>query len=215
MNEIGEICVNNPGVLVGKTYTDDHKNKNAYAYGTHFRTGDLGKLDNDGYLWITGRAKDLIIRGGHNVDPALIEDTLSGHPDVAMVGAIGQPDIHLGEVPCAYVELIQGSGTHSEALMKFAQEKLDNKLAMPVHIEVLTELPKTPVGKIFKPDLRKRAIIRIFNLEFDNKEIKANVNDVVEDKLKGLMAVVSASNEVKDNEIGTVLNQFIVPWKRG
>ena len=214
VNEIGEICVNNPGVLVGKTYTDDHKNKNAYAYGTHFRTGDLGKLDNDGYLWITGRAKDLIIRGGHNVDPALIEDTLSGHPDVAMVGAIGQPDIQLGEVPCAYVELIQGSGTHSEALMKFAQEKLDNKLAMPVHIEILSELPKTPVGKIFKPDLRKRAIIRIFNLEFGDKNIEATVHDVVEDKLKGLTAIVSASNEVKDNEIGAVLNQFIVPWKR-
>ena len=99
--------------------------------------------------------------------------------------------------------------------MKFAQEKLDNKLAMPVYIEVLTELPKTPVGKIFKPDLRKKAIIRIFNLELEDKNIKATVTDVVEDKLKGLTAVISASNEVKDNEIGDVLNQFIVPWERG
>ena len=214
VDEVGEICVNNPGVLVGRTYTDTTKNTNAYANGTHFRTGDLGKLDSDGYLWITGRAKDLIIRGGHNVDPALIEDMLSGHPDVAMVGAIGQPDLHLGEVPCAYVELMQGSTTHSEELMKFTQEKLDNKLAMPVHIEVLSELPKTPVGKIFKPDLRKMAITRIFNVELQEKNIKASVGDVVEDKVNGLTALISAPTEIENESIGDSLNQFVVPWKR-
>ena len=214
VNEVGEICVNNPGVLVGKTYTDSHKNKNAFAYGTHFRTGDLGKIDSDGYLWITGRAKDLIIRGGHNIDPALIEDTLSGHPEVAMVGAIGQPDSHLGEVPCAYVELMQGSTIHSTDLMTFTQEKLDNKLAMPVYIEVLSELPKTPVGKIFKPDLRKRAITRVLNAELEAKITGAKISDVVEDRVDGLTALVSAPSEVENEMIGASLNQFIVPWRR-
>lgn len=213
-DEIGEICVNNPGVLVGKTYTDGRKNENVFADGTHFRTGDLGKLDKDGYLWITGRAKDLIIRGGHNVDPALIEDALSAHPQVAMVGAIGQPDVHLGEVPCAYVEPMQGSQIHSEELMNFVKDKLDNKLAMPVYIETITELPKTPVGKIFKPDLRRKAITRVFNSEFQDKNIQASVVDVIEDKVNGLTAVISAEKNVNDAVISGSLNQFIVPWNR-
>ena len=214
VDEIGEICVSNPGVLVGKTYTDKNKNKDLFAYSTHLRTGDLGKLDSDGFLWITGRAKDLIIRGGYNVDPAIIEDALSSHESVAMVGAVGQPDSHLGEVPCAYLELMLKAEADTEELMTFVKEKLDNKLAMPVHIEVLTELPKTPVGKIFKPDLRKLAITRVFNEEFEKNGISASVDNVVEDKVNGLTAVVSASEEVQDSVIGGILNKFIVPWQR-
>ena len=214
-DEIGEICVNNPGVIVGNTYTDSRKNENLFAFSTHLKTGDLGKLDKDGYLWITGRAKDLIIRGGHNVDPAIIEDALSGHVSVAMVGAIGQPDLHSGEVPCAYVELMQGAETDASELLKFVQEKLDNKLAMPVYIEILTELPKTAVGKIFKPDLRRRAISRVFNAEMDTKGIQAQVSEVIEDKVSGLTAVISAkSSDLKNEVIGDALNQFTVPWRK-
>jgi acyl-coenzyme A synthetase/AMP-(fatty) acid ligase len=214
IEEIGEICVNNPGVIVGETYTDSRKNENLFVHGTHLRTGDLGKLDQDGYLWITGRAKDLIIRGGHNVDPAIIEDALSGHPNVAMVGAIGQPDAHLGEVPIAYVELMAGATTDAEELLTFVQEKLDNKLAMPTYIEILSELPKTPVGKIFKPDLRKRAIARVFNAELDTNKISAYISEVVEDKVSGLTAVISASSELENEVFEKTLNKFIVPWKR-
>jgi acyl-coenzyme A synthetase/AMP-(fatty) acid ligase len=215
-DEIGEICVNNPGVLVGKTYTDSRKNENLFAFSTHLRTGDLGKLDKDGYLWITGRAKDLIIRGGHNVDPAFIEDAISGHASVAMVGAIGQPDLHSGEVPCAYVELMQGAKTDANELLKFVQEKLDNKLALPVYIEILTELPKTAVGKIFKPDLRRRAIVRVLNAEMQLKGIQAEVTEVLEDKVSGLTAIISGkgSSDLKQEVIGDALNQFTVPWKK-
>ena len=131
-----------------------------------------------------------------------------------MVGAIGQPDNFLGEVPCAYVELIEGSTVHSEELIKFAQEKLDNKLAMPVYIETLSELPKTPVGKIFKPELRKRAITRIFNAELANQNVKANVHDVVEDNINGLTAIIAVSSDTDLDAIGDSLNQFIVPWQK-
>ncbi len=92
VDEIGEICVSNPGVYVGNTYTEADKNADLYYNDTHLRTGDLGRVDSDGYLWITGRAKDLIIRGGHNIDPAEIEEALLGHLRVAFAGAIGQPD---------------------------------------------------------------------------------------------------------------------------
>ncbi|MEF9601887.1 acyl-CoA synthetase, partial [Paracoccus sp. PXZ] len=84
-DEIGEICVANPGVFEGSTYTEADKNHDLFAESRFLRTGDLGRMDGDGYLWITGRAKDLIIRGGHNIDPAEIEDALLSHPKVAAV----------------------------------------------------------------------------------------------------------------------------------
>ncbi len=90
-DEVGEICVSSPGVVPGATYTEAEKNKGLHVDGGFLRTGDLGRLDQDGYLFITGRAKDLIIRGGHNIDPAVIEDAMMSHPSVAMAGAVGQP----------------------------------------------------------------------------------------------------------------------------
>ena len=107
-DEAGEICVGSPGVFIGHTYTETDKNRDLFAGDRYLKTGDLGRIDADGYLFITGRAKDLIIRGGHNIDPAVIEEALMGHPDVAFVGAIGQPDAHAGELPAAYVELVRG-----------------------------------------------------------------------------------------------------------
>ena len=95
--------------MQGSTYTEADKNRELFAEGRFLRTGDLGRIDADGYLFITGRAKDLIIRGGHNIDPAIIEEALMGHEAVAFVGAIGQPDAHAGELPCAYVELVKGA----------------------------------------------------------------------------------------------------------
>ena len=107
-DEVGEICIANPGVFPGSTYTESDKNLNLFHYDIYLRTGDLGRIDADGYIWITGRAKDLIIRGGHNIDPAVIEEAPMTHPSVAFAGAIGQPDAHAGEVPAVYVELIEG-----------------------------------------------------------------------------------------------------------
>ena len=78
IDEIGEICIDNPGVFTGSTYTEADKNHDLFHHDLYLRTGDLGRIDKDGYLWITGRAKDLIIRGGHNIDPAEIEEALAG-----------------------------------------------------------------------------------------------------------------------------------------
>ena len=119
-NEIGEICVANPGVFSGNTYTEAKKNENLFHMEDYLRTGDLGRIDEDGYLWITGRAKDLIIRGGHNIDPAAIEEALAGHEAVGFVGAIGQPDAHAGEIPCAYVELVEGASVTPDELKAYA-----------------------------------------------------------------------------------------------
>ena len=146
------------------------------------RTGDLGRIDPDGYLWITGRAKDLIIRGGHNLDPAEIEEALLSHPAVSFVGAIGQPDPVTGEMPCAYVELVAGQQATPEDLLAHATPRISERAAIPKHIEVLAELPKTAVGKVFKPDLRKLAMARVLNADLAEAGLDAHVAVVFEDK---------------------------------
>lgn len=212
VDEVGEICISNPGVFAGSTYTEVAKNKDLYYYGGYLRTGDLGRIDADGYLWITGRAKDLIIRGGHNIDPAEIEEALMTHKAVAMAGAIGQPDAHAGEVPCAYVELVAGATVTGEELLEHCKLHVHERAAVPKHVEVLPELPKTAVGKVFKPDLRKLAITRIYNAALVQAGVDAKVTSVVDDKKRGLVAKVSRTGDADNEAVGNVLGQFVRPW---
>ncbi len=211
-NEIGEICVSNPGVWPGKTYTEAVKNVDLYYEDKFLRTGDVGRLDEDGYLWITGRAKDLIIRGGHNIDPAQIEEALLGHASVAFAGAIGQPDVHSGELPCVYVELVADGEVTPDELKAFCEEHVPERAAHPKYVEILDELPKTAVGKVFKPDLRKRATTRIFNEALSDAGLQASVVKVRDDKQLGLIACVSS--EASDSEITAVLGGFANTWRR-
>jgi acyl-CoA synthetase (AMP-forming)/AMP-acid ligase II len=212
-DEVGEICIFNPGVFPGSTYTESDKNLDLFADEIYLRTGDLGRIDDEGYLWITGRAKDLIIRSGHNIDPAIIEEALMGHPAVAMVGAIGQPDAYAGELPAAYVELVAGQSTTPEALMAFAKEKIHEKAAIPKHIEILAEMPKTAVGKVFKPDLRKSAISRVYVAALEGAGVNAVVAQVSEDKKRGLVAHLVKTGDVTDQDVSEILGQFTRPWQ--
>ncbi len=212
-NEIGEICVSNPGVYAGHTYTEMDKNAGLYYQDTHLRTGDLGRVDNDGYLWITGRAKDLIIRGGHNIDPGEIEEALLTHEAVAFAGAIGQPDAHAGELPCAYVELVAGASVAPEDLLAHCRTHVKERAAIPKHVTILDELPKTAVGKVFKPDLRKEAISRIYDSAMAQAGLAARVTEVLDDKKRGLVAQVQPNGSA-DTEISQVLGAFTNPWDR-
>ncbi|MBS9718830.1 acyl-CoA synthetase [Pseudohalocynthiibacter aestuariivivens] len=213
IDEVGEICVSNPGVFAGFTYTESEKNLDLFHDEKFLRTGDLGRLDADGYLWITGRAKDLIIRGGHNIDPAEIEEALAGHPAVGFVGAIGQPDAHAGELPCAYVELVAGASVTVEELRAFAKENIHERAAHPKHVEILTELPKTAVGKVFKPDLRKRAITRVYDDALEQLGLAAAIDEVVEDKKRGLVARVRRKDHVDEEAVLHCLGNFTRPWE--
>ncbi len=212
LDEVGEICVSNPGVYPGHTYTEADKNKSLFADGTYLRTGDLGRLDADGYLFITGRAKDLIIRGGHNIDPAVIEEALMGNPAVAFVGAIGQPDAHAGELPCAYVELVKGATLDAAALTAYAHNHITERAAVPKHIEVLAELPKTAIGKVFKPELRRLAITRVLNAALAEAGLAAQIQSVVEDRKRGLVALIVRQGPVDDAVVATTLGQFAIAW---
>ncbi len=213
VDEVGEICLTNPGVVTGATYTEADKNVGLFAAGTYLRTGDLGRLDEDGYLWITGRAKDLIIRGGHNIDPAEIEECLAGHEAISFVGAIGQPDAYAGEIPCAYVELVAGGKTTPAELLAYAKTHIHEKAALPKHIEILDELPKTAVGKVFKPDLRKRAITRIYDKALADAGHNAVVAEVVDDKKRGLVARLRTTGDVDYEAVTHCLGNFTRPYE--
>ncbi|WP_171209936.1 MULTISPECIES: acyl-CoA synthetase [unclassified Ruegeria] len=211
-DQIGEICISNPGVYPGNTYTEADKNVGLYHFDKYLRTGDLGRFDEDGYLWITGRAKDLIIRGGHNIDPAEIEEALLGHEAVAFAGAIGQPDAHAGEVPCAFVELVDGASATEQELMEYCKVHVHERAAQPKHMTILDELPKTAVGKVFKPDLRKQAITRVYNAALDEAGAAARVVSVIDDKKRGLVAQLDA-NGTSEDDVAKVLGAFTRPWE--
>ena len=211
-DEIGEICVSNPGVYAGNTYTEAEKNADLYYQGTHLRTGDLGRVDEDGYLWITGRAKDLIIRGGHNIDPGEIEEALLGHEAVAFAGAIGQPDAHAGELPCAFVELVDGASVTADELLEYCKIHVHERAAIPKHLTVLDALPKTAVGKVFKPDLRKHAITRVYNDALMKAALAARVENVIDDKKRGLVAQLELHGSTAA-DVSKVLGGFTRPWE--
>ncbi|NBD29234.1 MAG: acyl-CoA synthetase [Alphaproteobacteria bacterium] len=213
VNQIGEICVDSPGVYEGKTYTQTEKNNGLFHHDRYLRTGDLGRIDEDGYLWITGRAKDLIIRGGHNIDPAEIEEALAGHDAVAFAAAIGQPDAHAGELPCAYVELVDGASVSEDELMLFANERIHERAAHIKYLEILPELPKTAVGKTLKNELRKLAIARIYGAALSAADVAAEVAEVEEDKKKGLVCYLRKTGTVTDEDVQKALGTFTRPWE--
>jgi fatty-acyl-CoA synthase len=211
--EVGEICLRAPGVHA-EIYTDPRLNRKTFADGGFLRTGDLGRLDAQGYLWITGRAKDLIIRGGHNIDPAVIEEALMRHPHVAFAGAIGQPDPLSGEVPAAYVELVAGESVEPEALIAHVRAQAVEPAAVPKYLEILPELPKTAVGKIFKPDLRRRAITRVIDAALAAAGSGARVAEVVEDRRRGLVARIRPGAGGPDDAAAAgALGGFAVAWE--
>ena len=161
--EIGCVCITGPNIFKG--YVEERHNATIWPEEGWFNTGDLGRLDEDGYLWLTGRKKELIIRGGHNIDPAAIEEPLYKMPSVKMVAAVPRPDPHAGEVPVAYVEIAAGSGLTTEQIMEWARANVGEKAAIPKEIIITPQIPLTPVGKIFKPALRWDATKRVYDEE--------------------------------------------------
>jgi fatty-acyl-CoA synthase len=160
-NEIGIVAMAGPGVFSG--YLNDAHNKGAFVEPGWVNSGDLGRLDEDGYLWITGRAKDLVIRGGHNIDPAPIEEVLFQHPSVGLAAVVGQPDGYAGELPLAYVQLKVGAKVADGELETWVRERTPERAAVPVQIVVIDAMPLTGVGKVFKPQLRRNAAQRVFS----------------------------------------------------
>jgi fatty-acyl-CoA synthase len=152
VNEIGTVAMQGPGVFSG--YLSEEHNRTAFVEPGWVNSGDLGRLDEDGYLWITGRAKDLIIRGAHNIDPIVIEEILFRHPAVVLAAVVGEPDAYAGELPVAYVQLKPQTQADPVELLAYIAERTPERAANPVHVYLIAAIPLTAVGKVFKPQLR-------------------------------------------------------------
>ncbi len=167
-NEQGVVLMRGPQIFGG--YVSPAHDRDAWIEtedgdankGKWLNSGDLGRIDAQNYIWLTGRAKDLIIRGGHNIDPIIIEEALHQHPAVESAAAIGRPDRHAGELPVAYVQLRPGAKVSGEELQAFVRERIPERAATPVEVTVIPQMPVTGVGKIFKPQLRQQAAQTIF-----------------------------------------------------
>lgn len=150
-------------------------------------TGDLGYVDEQGYFWLTGRAKELIIRGGHNIDPKMIEEPMHTHPAVAMAAAVGRPDAHAGEIPVLYVQLRPGAIATEEELMAYARQTVVEKAALPKRIHIVSSLPMTAVGKIFKPALAMSEMESILREEAEACGLIVSYCQAVRDERKGVV----------------------------
>ena len=193
VGEIGAVCIKGPNVFKG--YVEEAHNQGIWIQGDWFNTGDLGRMDEDGYFWLTGRKKELIIRGGHNIDPGMIEESLYTLPDVAVAAAVGRPDTHAGEVPVAFVQLVEGSKMTEDDLLTYARENIGERAAVPKAIHIIDDIPLTPVGKIFKPALRWEVIKKVFSDELQALGDMASALDVEvgEDKIHGTLVTIRAA----------------------
>ncbi len=145
------------GVNISPGYTEASRNAGVFLQDGWLLTGDLGRVDESGRLYLAGRAKDVIIRGSHNIDPQSIEDALLAHPDVEIAAAVGMPDSYAGELPVAFISLRDGASISTDQIMTFLGPRIEEPAAMPRRLEVIESMPLTPVGKIFKPQLRQQA----------------------------------------------------------
>jgi fatty-acyl-CoA synthase len=152
--DTGVVVLRGPHVSPG--YPDPARNAGMFEQGW-LVSGDLGQCDSQGCLHVTGRAKDVIIRGSHNIDPGLVEDAFLAHPAVAMCAVVAEPDPHAGEVPAVFVTLKPGAQAGGDAVLAEVAPKVYERPAVPKRLVVLDALPTTAVGKVYKPALRLRA----------------------------------------------------------
>ncbi|GAB92843.1 class I adenylate-forming enzyme family protein, partial [Gordonia rhizosphera] len=155
VGERGEVLISGPTVMAG--YLNNPEATAATIVDGWLHTGDVGILDDDGYLQVVDRIKDMIIRGGENLYPKEIESALAGAPGVLEVAVVGKPDALLGEVPVAYVVPYPDADVSADALRAHCADHL-TRVKVPAEITVLPALPKNPVGKIDKPTLRARLV---------------------------------------------------------
>lgn len=211
-DETGVILISGPSVFAG--YTQAELNVAAFPEPGWLNTGDLGRIDGDGYLWLVGRAKDLIIRGGHNIDPIIIESALVDHPAVAMAAAVGQPDKRAGEIPVAYVKLRAGAAVTETELKDYARGRVGEGGAAPARVEIVDALPLTAVGKIFKPALRERAAEHALRQALGNANIGAEVATHTDAKY-GLSARISLRDPGQRDQAANLLGAFALKLEIG
>src|SRR5579862_830066 len=218
VGEIGLILVKGPGVTPG--YVDPRYNRGLFTADGWFISGDLGRFDAEGYHWLTGRVKDVIIRGGHNIDATLIEDILRKHPAVVLAAAVSKPDAYAGELPVAYVEPVKGAGVTAEELKNFVRAHITERAATPDEIFLLDQLPLTDIGKPDKVRLRQDAAARTFRAVLGKalgREAGLSIA-VGPDATRGTIATIrvdaaSAKRREIEAEIHRVMKDYTMPYR--
>jgi fatty-acyl-CoA synthase len=177
-HEVGVITTSGPHISPG--YRNPQHDPGVFE-GNTLNTGDLGYTDEDGRVYVAGRAKDLIIRSGHNIDPLMIENAMTAHPAVALAAAVGMPDRYAGELPVCYVALKPGMRASEAELHDHARRTIAERPAWPKEICVLDAIPLTSVGKVYKPQLRcdaaTRAVTRLVREELALADAEVNVSE--------------------------------------
>ena len=154
IGENGEICVIGPQVMAG--YWNREEETNEVVPGGCLHTGDIGYMDSEGYIFVIDRIGELILSGGYNVYPRIVEEAIGLHPAVAEVAVIGVPDAYRGESPKAFVKVREGESLSAEDLLEFLADKL-SPIERPQAIEFRDDLPKTLIGKIDKKALARES----------------------------------------------------------
>ncbi|GIW76789.1 MAG: long-chain-fatty-acid--CoA ligase [Phycisphaerae bacterium] len=155
LGQTGEVLIRGP--MVFKSYQNlPHETVNAKTADGFFRSGDLGRLDDDGFLYITGRKKDLIIVSGEKVYPREIEELLSLHPDISEVAVIGRPDQSRGEAVVAFVVPKEGHSVTTQSVRAFLREQGVVNWKQPKEVFQVSDLPRSPTGKVLKRELQHR-----------------------------------------------------------
>jgi 2,3-dihydroxybenzoate-AMP ligase len=150
----GELLIKGPGVFTGY-YKNPEENEKAFTADGFFKTGDAAKIDEEGYVTLTGRIKEMINRGGESISAVEIERLISDHPDVQFVAVVPMPDKDLGERACAYVQALPGVSLDFEAIIAFLKSRHVSVLLLPERIEFVEEIPLTKAGKMDKQALVK------------------------------------------------------------
>jgi 2,3-dihydroxybenzoate-AMP ligase len=150
----GELAAQGPGIFTGYL-KNPQANKDSFTEDGYFRTGDLAVIDYKGVIRITGRIKDIIIRGGENIAARDVEDLISSHPGVEYVAVVGMPDPDLGEQVCAYIKPVGGSRLSYEGIIEHLQKMEAAKMHYPARVEFVKEIPLTAAGKADKKVLRE------------------------------------------------------------
>jgi fatty-acyl-CoA synthase len=153
-NEVGELCLRGPHVCRGY-WNNPAATAQVLDAERWFHTGDLARCDEDGFFYIAGRSKDMIISGGVNIYPAEIEKELLEHPAIAEASVMGTTDEKWGEVPVAFVALKSGASSSELELIEFLRPRI-NKIKLPRLIVFIEALPRNAYGKVLKLELRER-----------------------------------------------------------
>lgn len=200
-----------PGYVVGRGPEGPVLDGLGKLHDGWLNTGDLARVDDDGFVHLTGRAKDLIIRGGHNIDPAIVEDALLAHPAVTNAQAVGRPDLHSGEVPVAFVTLAPGATTTAEELRAWGVAHVPEQAAAPKAVTVLDTIPVTHVGKPFKPALRAEATRQAVAEALRHVPVVTGVRGVVEGG--AVVAVVELTDVSDEIRVKETLDRFAITWR--